>query len=213
MFKISLALVGLTLCLFANAAIVSLDSGFGAGTITRDTNTGLEWLDLTVTTDQSYNDVVARINGGDLQGWAYATGTQFDALIGSFGGQPMTCDSGLARGNDYCGWSSENNGVVAQVVSFVGDLYGRNESLGLLGDPYIYSEPDGIFWAYLSDYNRDLSPAYDRIETYYGFTSKDYSNPWTGSFLVRPSEVPLPAAAWLFGSAVLGLVVVKRKQA
>jgi len=31
--------------------------------------------------------------------------------------------------------------------------------------------------------------------------------------LVSPSEVPLPAAAWLFGSALLGLGVVKRRKA
>jgi len=33
-----------------------------------------------------------------------------------------------------------------------------------------------------------------------------------GSFLVQPTVVPLPAAAWLFGSALLGLVGIKRKQ-
>ena len=196
----------------ANGAIVSVDSSFGSNTITRDTGTGLDWLDLTVTRDQSYNTVLARISQGDLQGWTYATGMQFDALIGNFGGQSMGCIHGLTAGNDYCGWSAANNGVVAVVLSYIGDLYGRNQSIGLLGDPYIYSSPQGIFAAELNDYNIDLSATHDEIWTYQSFKSKDYQSPWVGSFLVRPSEVPIPAAAWLFGSGLIGLIGLARRK-
>lgn len=33
-----------------------------------------------------------------------------------------------------------------------------------------------------------------------------------GAWFYRPSEVPIPASTWLFGSAILGLGVVKRKK-
>ena len=34
-----------------------------------------------------------------------------------------------------------------------------------------------------------------------------------GTYIVSPAVVPIPAAAWLFGSALLGLGVVKRRKA
>jgi hypothetical protein len=34
----------------------------------------------------------------------------------------------------------------------------------------------------------------------------------SGTYLARPSAVPLPAAAWLFGSALFGLVGVARRK-
>ena len=42
------------------------------------------------------------------------------------------------------------------------------------------------------------------------FTSSA-ANATTGSFLVRTSVVPIPAAVWLFGSALAGLGWYKRK--
>jgi hypothetical protein len=40
------------------------------------------------------------------------------------------------------------------------------------------------------------------------------SNPYegVGSWLVKPAVVPIPAAAWLFGSALLGLGALKRER-
>jgi hypothetical protein len=43
--------------------------------------------------------------------------------------------------------------------------------------------------------------------------AKDAVIPYSGAWMYRPSEVPIPAAAWLFGSALLGLGVIKRKKA
>ena len=43
-----------------------------------------------------------------------------------------------------------------------------------------------------------------------GFSSQYFAS---GSFIPTASSVPLPAAAWLFGSALLGLIGIKRRKA
>ncbi|ARN74803.1 dockerin type I domain-containing protein [Oceanicoccus sagamiensis] len=47
------------------------------------------------------------------------------------------------------------------------------------------------------------------LELEYNFIA----NSVAGKIIDRPSEVPVPAAAWLFGSAIIGVVGVKRKRA
>ena len=64
MLKNLLAFTCLTLSIGANAVIVSLDSEFGPDTITRDTTTGLDWLDVTETRGLSYNYVKANMGDG-----------------------------------------------------------------------------------------------------------------------------------------------------
>jgi hypothetical protein len=46
-----------------------------------DPNTGLEWLDLTTTANQSYFTVIDRIENGDLQGWQIANPSQLNDFI------------------------------------------------------------------------------------------------------------------------------------
>ena len=66
----------------AQPAHISLDSEFGPDTITFDTATGLEWLDLTVTYMRSTDWVEAEMApGGWLHGWRYATRTEFIDFI------------------------------------------------------------------------------------------------------------------------------------
>lgn len=70
------------------AAQIELDSSFGAKSITRDTDTGLEWLDLRYT--HGYIDEVdARISSGDLFGWRRAT-TEEVIAFWSNAGIPVT---------------------------------------------------------------------------------------------------------------------------
>ena len=49
--------------------------------------------------------------------------------------------------------------------------------------------------------------------TIYAAVNDTYYSNNTGAFTVLVSQVPLPAAAWLFGSALLGLVAVARRRA
>jgi hypothetical protein len=57
------------------AALVSVDlNGPGDNLLTQDTISGLVWLDLTQTTNQSFNSVFAQLgSGGTFEGFRYAT--------------------------------------------------------------------------------------------------------------------------------------------
>ncbi len=69
----------------AQASHISLDSAFGPGTITLDTATGLQWLDLTVTNGRSTDWVLEQTApGGLLYGWWYATIGQLDAFAAPY---------------------------------------------------------------------------------------------------------------------------------
>jgi hypothetical protein len=81
----------------------SLPGSLDGNNITEDTVTGLQWLDVTVSADRSFDDVVGNDGmnefapGGDFEGFRHATadeltgwnpGPQFDSLFINFG---FTC--------------------------------------------------------------------------------------------------------------------------
>lgn len=58
--------IGILFLLPQSAAAVLIDNG----NYFTDTNTGLDWLNLTETVSRSYNDVYSNLgSGGDFQGW------------------------------------------------------------------------------------------------------------------------------------------------
>lgn len=81
----------------ANAAIVSVDwQAAGDDLITRDTVSGIEWLDLTVTSNRSYNDISSKLGSGqEFDGWRYATLSEITDFFETFGVHP----------NEYANWS------------------------------------------------------------------------------------------------------------
>ena len=56
----------------------------GDGLITRDTRTGLDWLDLTETVGLSLNEILGGAGGWLADGWRYADQTQMCELMESF---------------------------------------------------------------------------------------------------------------------------------
>ncbi len=117
MLKKTIALLGLSLAaLSANAAIQDL------GTITRDTETGLEWLDVTETAGMTYNQVITATETGALQGqgWEYATADQFDELIINFGYIAVT--TGCFFGTTHCDIpATEQQEVIRNIITTLGD--------------------------------------------------------------------------------------------
>jgi hypothetical protein len=49
--------------------------------VTRDSETGLEWLDLSLTFEDSYNTVVSQLNGGVYNGWRLATKLEVQPFV------------------------------------------------------------------------------------------------------------------------------------
>ena len=81
---LGLAFITLTLAASpATAVLISQsDIAFGADSVTLDTGTGLEWLNVDISVNRSFNDVSGQFGtGGDFQGWRYATGAEVRNLI------------------------------------------------------------------------------------------------------------------------------------
>ena len=80
--SISLAATALVLSSSVNAAIISTDwQTSGDNLITTDTESGLNWLDLTETNGLSYNYVSSQLGvGGQFEGFRYATSDEVVAL-------------------------------------------------------------------------------------------------------------------------------------
>lgn len=173
-----------------------------AGNITRDTNSGLEWLDLSETQDLSFDQVSLLIaEGGALEGWQFASSAQVSQLLGEAGGT-----------GTYNGTSSDNNIAAPEILDLLGALDASatfRQSYLLMSDCVPATLCTNRHAVLLVD-NFPVG-SNDYISLIHGF-SADYNSPFVGSALVRTSVVPVPAAAWLFGSAVIGLAGIKRKK-
>ena len=52
-----------------------------------DTDSGLDWLDVTESVNMSYDYVSSQFStGGQFEGWRYATGDEFNALLAGLTG-------------------------------------------------------------------------------------------------------------------------------
>ncbi|MBE9560823.1 MAG: VPLPA-CTERM sorting domain-containing protein [Proteobacteria bacterium] len=205
----SIALVATTMVLSTsvNAAIVNADWQTDSDNlITRVTGTGpgggLEWLDLTATTSRSYADISSKFGTGqEFEGWRYATTAEISDFFDAFGG-----DSNYYN----AGWSTQNSGLFDSIAPYWGDTSGDGYSYFITADQttlgmhkfgYIYDS---------NTHSRSLDEDYLRInddeisDTNYLFD--------TGSALVRLTVVPIPAAIWLFGSGLIGLIGIARRK-
>jgi hypothetical protein len=196
--------------------VLMLSIGFFTGstqaaTIYFDSSTDLYWLELTATQNQSYLTVIERITSGDLAGagWQYATASQVDTLVTNFGGTP---GPGICPEQSYCGWSVANNGVVDALLATFGDLAGVGDESISLG----IHEANGGFRRHATWYDNPIhsnSETMDFIATRGGEFSLGYAQGNAGSFLVTTLQpVPVPAALWLFGSGLLGLIGISRRK-
>ena len=224
--KKSLALVGLlasSVC--ANAAIID------NGNYTTDTISGLDWLDLTETTGRNYNDVYEDItnSGGDFDAgeWRYASQSEFQSLISNWFG--FTYTGGKLYTESYSEFVESFIGTFGDtldssydsILNYSRDVSpdGAGATLGLLADicvrrsgndqclgtvydgEFIYRETGEVENDFL-DYFEDT-----------GRMAQTKSGGHVGSYLVRTSvsAVPVPAAIWLFVSALFLTGWMRRK--
>ena len=195
------------------AALVVIDLNVsGDGLITLDTDTGLEWLDLTETRNLNYNYVSSQLGlGGQFEGYRYATKNEVDSLFLAFGLPLDTADQSepgqeidpailsfystmgellSASYSDFFGTYGVINEIkIEGTHDFVGVSYDAQAGLNHYSTSAVYSTlPDDASWVIT-----------DPI---------DYAD--MGSYLV--STVPVPAAIWLFGSGLIGLVGLARRK-
>ncbi|ARN74886.1 hypothetical protein [Oceanicoccus sagamiensis] len=158
MLKQTLALLGLIHSLSVNAVIVDL------GSITRDTSTGLDWLDLTETNGRSYVDVSGKLGEGqEFDGWRYASVDEAQALWKNFGISSGTMVS-ISRADTL-----QYNSLVVAVdvlgnsVLDIGDNYFDFGAIGFTADTVFNDSGEALYQkvsGFFSNPNEDYVNAY-----------------------------------------------------
>jgi hypothetical protein len=186
------------------------DAVFGDDSVTKDTDTGLEWLDLTISTNRSWDDLVGLdgssefIFGGDFEGWRYATLAEVQTLLANHGFPYINPNF-----NEITNQRTEN---VPFYISFV-DLFGETCPIGVVNCTLNLTQTRG--WIDGPTNSSVAELVYDHQNNDAGinfFNTSGGSYVSTGSFLARVAAVPIPPALWLFGSGLLGLIGIARRK-
>lgn len=199
-----LAMVGAALLLSfsACAALVERDLwDSGDGLITSDGLSGLDWLDVTATLNQSWNAVENRlVAGGDLNGFRLATIQELSQFLDH-------------AGIIYSNFTPADWGEKQHMISLFSLIGATNPELHTTEARYDAPTQFGNthnIWKLQYSPNGQATSSHDN-----GYTpdSPSTGDLRRGSFLVRTSAIPIPTTAWLFGSALAGLLVARRKKA
>jgi hypothetical protein len=152
------------------------------GTITRDTDTGLDWLDVSATANLSYNQVVASALV-QSEGWRYATEAEVCVWF-----SPTCPGSELIPRAEYTAWVVSPGDLLARYGAAPVPGFHSVAGIIVVSDPYPHTA-----WTV------GVADAFDDNPVGNGM----------GSLLVRP--VPEPATAVLVGGGILGLAARRRR--
>jgi hypothetical protein len=191
----------------ARAGLISL------GDITRDTNTGLEWLDVTLTAGQSLNDVMA--GPYVANGWSIATTDQFGSLARRYVGEPAFTPTdhffSLLRGGramSLLGCTLSVNTGLCQYSTYDPLDPITFAVLGFLDDSNGAS-PAGFGSIVLRIFHDEINIMWDHFDDFYDPSRRA---PQVGAFLVRTTSVPEPSAITLLVIGLFGIGLARRNK-
>jgi len=188
------------------ALIPTSDAIFGNNSITRDTTTGLEWLDITFSVNQSYNFVSTQFaSGGAFAGFRHATDNEVETLFINAGIPNINRASvaniapaigliSLVGATSFQSGNPEAIGITATVSRFGGGL----RRAGLLD--FFFSNGTGVYEASTNSLSYSESFGFDTV----------------GHWLVRTTpvtSVPEPFTSYLVLSACasFGVLTARKK--
>lgn len=198
MLKCFAAVLALLVGPTAHAALIATDN------FTRDTSTGLDWLDVNLTAGLSFSDAASIYTG-----WRFASGDEIDALAQHYigGSEETFSDAAFAPtlalisllGITFDRPLAADNAATLATLGFYAD--GTAGRLGL-------AELVVNLWSPFPDV---VAPFQGRWTTFDDFVPPDTVAPQIGSFLVRQS-VPEPETWTLMLMALAGLAVTRRRR-
>lgn len=209
-----IALLLLCLAQPAQAALIELDSSFGANTVTRDTDTGLDWLDLTIS-EGTLPETDARLAaGGDLFGWRRATTAEVMTFwthagitpTGSGNTAVLSSDPALAAAiaalMDNIGLSIGGGGSIDNSYGYTAEA---GSSPGMWTGAWLLRKYDVDVEAY----TQGAAMIWAELEAVPFHTGDVLYSSW----LVREYRVPEPSALLLLagGAAIMGLGQFRRR--
>ena len=177
------------------------------GDTTIDTSTGLEWLDLTLTTGQSWNAVVGGFGGYVNDGFRHANTQELCSLFTTLGDVLPNCTSDTNIGDPM------NQANANLLVSLLGDTFGPNfgsifTSCGIYDSGYTTSTGRvGLASVQATPNNGGCNTGFaPSAATLAQWTSLSGTNTLVGHWLVRAaSPVPAPAPLAILTLALLAL--------
>ncbi len=193
--KIAFAIILASLLIHpAKAALID------GGGFTFDDQSGLEWLDLSATQGQSYNEVLAAIgSGGSLAGWSVASAAQVSTFFDNAGGTPP-----------YEASDATPRAWISNLVNLWGESYFLTNDLlndGLRGGGRIFY--DTVCFKICISLSSAWLTGADDVGTPDTEVRPDLA---VALYRDPVNPVPIPAAAWLFGTALVGFVGFSRRR-
>ena len=170
----------------------TVDTSFGPGTGFIDDSTHLVWLDLTLTNNHSYNDVVANLAPGGLyDGWRYATPAELAQFFTGYDGGVVNDTLALNLMNDL-------GGPLQDIYNPVNG-FRRLSSIGLLNVPFDLGHALYGYIAVDNFFGPSIDPGLQ------GSSLDSFAFPGSGSWLVE--EAPEPGFLPVVAFVVCGIVV------
>ena len=186
--------LGLCIAVPASAQLVEVDLlAPGDALVTRDTQTNLDWLDLDLTFNLSYNAVIGGAGGWVADGWTHATEAQ-------------VCDLSMKLGEGLTTCPGSNSSVSENLCQMRFDLFGFGLDLGIL------ETSSGIFGSIVDNRVQvgicQHVPPGSTVAVSAGQlgVSPDFTSGVYGHFLVRQAPVGTPASS-SWSLATLGVLL------